>query len=193
MPAPNTGTDTMKVHEIMRHPDEHARFAAYLTALEHVTGPDEPEAVGHVLSDPDRPMAESAVLRHLDRRADGLLPGDAYDDWTEAMTRAVADRPFLTRRLREWSLFRAIALGQSWRPDDLLTSSNWLQLRTAGGTNAEALGILTEGGRTRRIRNTARATLNRLGGQRNRPAGPPSPSPSAAPARVTDPTAPPHP
>ncbi|MET9673247.1 hypothetical protein ABZY68_09150 [Streptomyces sp. NPDC006482] len=113
-----------------------------------------------MLTDPDQTMAQSAVLRHLDRRAAGLCPGPAYEGWAQAMTQATIDHPFLAQRLREWSLFRAITLRLPWQPEDLLASSNWLQLKTAAGTNTEAIEILAEAGRTKRIRSTARIGLN---------------------------------
>ncbi|SEE11607.1 hypothetical protein [Streptomyces sp. Ag109_O5-10] len=37
---------------------------------------------------------------------------------------------------------------------------NWFQLKVADGASAAAVGILAGDGRTRRIRNTARAGLN---------------------------------
>ncbi|MFH8470774.1 hypothetical protein [Streptomyces sp. NPDC017991] len=46
------------------------------------------------------------------------------------------------------------------QPRNLLASSNWLQLKTAAGTNTEAIEILTEAGRTKRIRNTAGISLS---------------------------------
>ncbi|MEU0951615.1 hypothetical protein ABZ353_04460 [Streptomyces niveus] len=149
----------MNVHDILQNPDEHVRFAAYLDKLGHVGDPDEVDLVSRVLTDPDRMMAQSAVLRHLDRRAAGLHPGPAYEEWAQTMTQATTDRPFLAQRLREWSLFRAVTLKLPWQPGDLLASSNWLQLRTATGTNTEAVEILAEAGRTKRIRNAARAGL----------------------------------
>ncbi|MFJ5995845.1 hypothetical protein [Streptomyces sp. NPDC092370] len=139
-----------------QEPPEHARFAAYLAALEQVTGADEIELVGDVLTDPDRIMAQGAVLRHLDRRAAQLCAGPAWEEWAQAMARVVIRHPFLLRRLREWSLFRAVALRLPWRREDLLASSSWLQLRIAAGSDAEALGVLAESGRTKRIRHTAR-------------------------------------
>jgi hypothetical protein len=146
----------MNVHDILQNPDEHVRFAAYLDNLEHVADPDEIDLVSRVLTDPDQTMAQSAVLRHLDRRAAGLYPSPAYEGWAQAMIQATIDHPFLAQRLREWSLFRAVTLKLPWQPDDLLTSSNWLQLKTAAGTNTEAVEILAEAGRTKRIRNAAR-------------------------------------
>ncbi|MFD3623402.1 hypothetical protein ACE1N8_10545 [Streptomyces sp. DSM 116494] len=150
----------MNVHEMLQNPDEHVRFAAYLDKLGHVADPDEVDRVGSVLTDPDQTMAQSAVLRHLDRRAAGLYPGPPYEGWAQALAQATIDHPFLAQGLREWSVFRAVTLKLPWQPDDLLAASNWLQLKTAAGTNTEAIEILAEAGRTKRIRNTARAGLS---------------------------------
>ncbi|MEU5088559.1 hypothetical protein [Streptomyces sp. NPDC021356] len=154
----------MNVHDILRNPDEHLRYAAYLDRLVHVADPDEVALVGRVLTDPDQTMARAAVLRHLDRRAAGRYAGPAYEEWAQAMTEATIDHPFLVRRLREWSLFRAVTLKPPWQPDDLLASSNWLQLKTAAGTNTEAIEVLAEAGRTKRIRNAARTALDHRSG-----------------------------
>ncbi len=161
--------DTRKAHgpvppeDTTREPAEHARFAAYLAELERVTDTGEIELVGRVLADPDRVMAKAAVVRHLDRRAAELCLEPAWEGWAAAMARAMVPHPFLTRRLREWSLFRAIALRLPWHRDDLLASSDWLQLRIATGTAPEALGILAGSGRTKRIRHTAGTGLTRQG------------------------------
>ncbi|MEX1654815.1 hypothetical protein ABZ960_16755 [Streptomyces pseudovenezuelae] len=153
----------MNVDDILSNPDEHVRFVAYLDKLEHVADTDEVDLVSRVLTDRDQTMAQSAVLRHLDRRAANLYLGPAYDEWAQMMTQATIDRPFLTQRLREWSLFRDIMLELPWQPDDLLASSNWLQLKTAAGTNMVAVELLAEVGRTKRIRNTARIGLTHHG------------------------------
>ncbi|WP_369148999.1 hypothetical protein [Streptomyces sp. R44] len=150
----------MNLNDILQNLDEHVRFAAYLDRLQQVADTDEVDLVSRVLTDPDPTMAQSAVLRHLDRRAAVLYPGPAYEGWAQAMTRATIDHPFLAQRLREWSLFRAVTLKLPWQPDDLLASSNRLQLMAAAGTNTEAIGILAEAGRTKRIRNAAKATLS---------------------------------
>ncbi|WP_282202408.1 hypothetical protein [Kitasatospora fiedleri] len=150
----------MNLDDILQNPDEHVRFVAYLDHLGHVAARDEVDLVSRVLTDPDQTMAQSAVLRHVDRRAADLYPGPAYERWVQSMIQAAIDHPFLAQRLREWSLFRAVTLELPWQPDDLLASSNWLQLRTAAGTNTEATEILAEAGRTKRIRNTAQAGLD---------------------------------
>jgi hypothetical protein len=143
-----------------REPAEHARFAAYLVELEQVGEADEMALVGRVLGDPDQVMAEAAVVRHLDRRAAQLWPEPAWEEWAAAVDRVVTRRPFLVRRLKEWSLFRAVSLQLPWSSEDLLASSDWLQLKAAAGAGPDALDVLdvlAEGGRTKRIRNAARA------------------------------------
>jgi hypothetical protein len=150
----------VNVHDILQNPDEHVRFAAYLDKLGHVADANELDLVSRVLADPDQTMAQSAVLRHLDRRAADLYPGPAYEGWAQTMTQAAIDHPFLAQRLQEWSLFRAITLKLPWQQEDLLASSNWLQLKTAAGTNTEAIEMLAEAGRTKRIRNTVMIGLN---------------------------------
>ncbi|WP_369170264.1 hypothetical protein AB5J49_21580 [Streptomyces sp. R28] len=150
----------MNHHDAIREePAEHLRFAAYVHELQQVTDAEEAGLISAVLADPDRTMAQSAVLRHLDRRATDLHLGPAYERWAESMAQATLRHPFLARRLQEWTLFRAITLRQSWRPDALLASSDWLQRKAAAASNADALEILAERGRTKRIRHTARAGL----------------------------------
>ncbi|MFJ4281960.1 hypothetical protein [Streptomyces massasporeus] len=145
-------------------PAEHARYAAHLAELERVPDADEAGLVAGVLADPDPVMARAAVVRHLDRRAAQLYPEPVWEEWAEAMARVVTGHPFLALRLEEWSLFRAVALGLPWRPDDLLAASDRLQLKAADGTTPEALRLLAESGRTKRIRNTARESLRRQAG-----------------------------
>ncbi|MFC9438639.1 hypothetical protein [Nocardia sp. NPDC057030] len=149
----------MNHHDAFPHdePDEHPRFAAYLSELEQINEAEEIALAMKVLADPDQAMAQSAVLRHIDRRAANLHPRPAYEPWAESMTRATSRFPILARRLQEWTLFRAITLSRPWHPDALLESSDWLQHKTAAGSNTDALAILAERGRTKRIRNTARA------------------------------------
>ncbi|MGW3634928.1 hypothetical protein ACWD7F_33105 [Streptomyces sp. NPDC005122] len=142
-------------------PDEHVRFWNYLSELEQVAQANEVALVSRVLTDPVQTMAQSAVLRHLDRRAADLHWGPDYEFWAEKMTQATTRYPFLTQRLHEWFLFRAVSLRQPWRPDALLDASNWLQLKTAEASNAAALEILADRGRTKRIRNTARINLKK--------------------------------
>ncbi|MEV4601811.1 hypothetical protein AB0K15_30960 [Amycolatopsis sp. NPDC049253] len=151
----------MNAHDTAQEPDEHARFAAYIDQLQQIAEADEADLISHVLSDPDQTMAQSAMVRHLDRRAADLHLDPAYVEWSKAMAQAAIGHPYLTRRLHEWSLFRAITLNLSWRTDDLVAASDWLQLKAAVESSTSALEILAEDGRTKRIRNTATVSLKR--------------------------------
>ena len=143
-------------------PPEHLRFAEYRHALSQVPDGAELALVAEILRDPDVAMAQSAVVMHLDWRAGPLIQGPGYAPWAQAMANVVASRPFLLRRLHEWSLLGAITRGQPWSRDALTAASDWLQLKVAGGQGAgEAIMVLAEAGRTKRIRATARAALAR--------------------------------
>jgi hypothetical protein len=147
-------------------PAEHRRFARYLRALEAVTEADEAELVAAVLRDQDATMADSAVGRHLDRRAVGLLTGPRFTAWARTMTEVIADREFLSLRLREWTLLRTIALGDPWTAEELTGTTDWFQRTVATTpivTSPKALELLAERGRTRRVRNAASRQLRSRG------------------------------
>lgn len=143
-------------------PPEHLRYRRYLGDLGDVSETDEATLVATVLEDPDVSMAEAAVNRHLERQAARLMTDPAFPAWARTMAAVIGDRPFLVRRLREWALLRAIALDEPWTAEDLTTASDWFQ-RTASAvgvvTSPEALGLLAERGRTRRVRNAASRRL----------------------------------
>ncbi|MFF3056362.1 hypothetical protein [Streptomyces sp. NPDC057909] len=145
-------------------PAELRRFARYLQALEAVAEADEADLVAAVLRDQDTAMADSAVGRHLDRRAADLLTEPRFTAWAQTMTGVIADRGFLTRRLREWTLLRAIALGRSLAAEELTSASDWFQrvaTTTQIVTSSQALMLLAERGRTRRVRSAASRQLQR--------------------------------
>src|SRR5690348_6130909 len=98
----------MSIPQLDEEPAEHQRFARHLRDLETVGEADEADLVTLVLRDRDTAMADSAVGRHLDRRAAQLLTAPAFAAWADMMATAVAERGFLTRRLREWILLRSI-------------------------------------------------------------------------------------
>ncbi|MBT2488048.1 hypothetical protein J7E96_05775 [Streptomyces sp. ISL-96] len=147
-------------------PAEHRRFARYLEALEAVAEADEAELVAAVLRDQDATMADSAVGRHLDRRAAELLTDPRFTAWAHTLGEVIGDRDFLTRRLREWSLLRTIALGKPWAAEELTSASDWLQRMAATTqilTSPEAIRLLAEHGRTHRVRNAANRQLQHRG------------------------------
>ncbi|MER7690965.1 hypothetical protein [Streptomyces sp. NPDC097610] len=148
--------------EPTEEPAEHRRFARYSQALEAVAEADEADLVAAVLRDQDTTMADSAVGRHLDRRAADLLTGPAFTAWARAMTGVIVDSDFLTLRLREWTLLRNIALGEPWTAEDLSSASDWFQRRATTMqivASPEALRLLAERGRTRRVRIAASRQL----------------------------------
>ncbi|MGW3287347.1 hypothetical protein ACWDR3_22190 [Streptomyces sp. NPDC001002] len=141
-------------------PDEHRRFARYLHELAVVKDEDEAALVAGVLRDPDATMAQSAVVRHLDRRAARLLTEDGFTAWAHTMAEVGAGREFLARRLREWVLLRAIAVGEPWGPEEVTAGSDWFQRRAVEILSSRtALTLLSEAGRTRRVRADAGSRL----------------------------------
>ncbi|MFJ8012873.1 hypothetical protein [Streptomyces sp. NPDC096339] len=147
-------------------PPEHRRYAEYLHALEAVAEADEAGVVADVLRDEDPVMAESAVALHMERRATDLLTAPGFAAWAEAMAPLVAGRAFLVRRLHEWTLLRAVELGEPWAADALIGASDWFQRMASTTelvTSPDALGLLAERGRTRRVRTAASSRLRQLG------------------------------
>ncbi|MFD3872607.1 hypothetical protein [Streptomyces sp. NPDC058623] len=139
-------------------------YAGHLDRLAAASGTRaEPDAVATVLSDPDPVMADSAVVTHLDRRA-VRLPADAtFADWAGALRPAVAGRPFPARRLREWTLLKAMEAGGPWSADDLVAASDWCQHAAAlSPAPYEALAVLATSARTGRARDVAAQRLRRL-------------------------------
>ncbi|MFZ3468425.1 hypothetical protein ACODT3_35095 [Streptomyces sp. 4.24] len=144
-------------------PSEHWRYARHLESLAAASGePGEAEVVAAVLRDPDPVMAESAVVTHLDRRAVRLLADDSFPAWAQAMGAALGGRTFAARRLREWTLLKAVTRGEPWSREELLESSDWCQRTASQSLHAEeALRLLAAEGRTRRVRNAAAQRLLR--------------------------------
>ncbi|MER6789323.1 hypothetical protein ABT330_32710 [Streptomyces sp. NPDC000658] len=156
-------------------PPEHARFAAYLDALARVPAAEETALIRRVLTDEDATMARSAVLRHLDRRATAFprateADDDSWQAWTKATEEAVGEDAFLTTRLSEWTLLRALTTppGTTARTPlatapvtavaiTLTTASDWLQRRLVEAPDAspQALAFLADHGRTKKVRAAA--------------------------------------
>lgn len=135
---------------------EHERYARYLLEFANVSDDGEPDLVRAVLTDPDRVMAESAVVRHLDLRAAALLTGPGFPEWAARIGALVANHRFPARRLREWVLLRAITCDEDWQESELTSASDWLQRRACAEPAAPtALAVLAEQGRTRRVRAAA--------------------------------------
>ena len=146
-------------------PAEHARFHGYIRALSQVADADERDLVRTVLTDPDHAVAQSAIIRHIDRTAEHLGADEAYAQWHERIAPVVEDHELLRHRLEEWALFNAIVGENAWSTADMANASNWLQRKVAERTHSpRALATLAEHGRTNRVRATARTRLNQQPG-----------------------------
>ncbi|MFD7431201.1 hypothetical protein ACFV6Z_29740 [Streptomyces sp. NPDC059818] len=88
MNGPN-GTDARSVE------DEHQQFARCLNELAVVRNADEADLVTRILRHSDTTMAQSAIVRHLDRRAAQLLADEGFTTWARAMAEISTEREFL--------------------------------------------------------------------------------------------------
>ncbi|MFE9929769.1 hypothetical protein [Streptomyces sp. NPDC005533] len=148
--------------ETDEEPAEHRRYARYLELLENVPEAEEAGLLAVILRDDCAPMAEAAVNRQLECRAAELLTDAGFPDWARTTAGVIGDRPFLSRRLREWTLLRALALDEPWTAEEVTGASDWFQrtvVEVQTITSPEALTLLAERGRTRRVRNAASRRL----------------------------------
>ncbi|MFF5703026.1 hypothetical protein ACFY7H_11045 [Streptomyces sp. NPDC012794] len=163
--TPSAGPATTARPPQQAGPTDRWRYARHLDRLAAAGAagvPGEAAAVAEVLRDRDPVMAQSAVVTHLDRRAVRLLPGTAFHDWARALHRVLDGHAFPARRLREWTLLKAVEAGGEWSRAELAAASDWCQ-RTAARSPApdEALALLAASGRTRGVRNAAARRLHR--------------------------------
>lgn len=125
---------------------EHGRWKLYQAAfgsldLLHVALEHEPDTV----------LRTSVLLRVFEQ----------VDDHARWLELAAPDDEYARRRSREIGVLRR-AVNLVPAEVDLPGWSDWLQLRLAETPSRELLTALADGGRTRRIRRTAAATLRTL-------------------------------
>lgn len=143
--------------------DGDGRSRLYAAALAAVAPTDEAELVELVWRDPDRAMAESAVVGHVDRRAAALDSTQALVRWAAMVTGVVGGASFPARRIQEWLLLRQLLDGNPGDPEELAAASNWLQRKiVAEITTPATLTTLGSVGRTKRLRNEAKSKAGRL-------------------------------
>jgi hypothetical protein len=121
--------------------------------------------VAAALRDQDEPMAQGAVVHHLDRRAAQLLTDAEFTVWAHTMAAVIGERDYLALRLREWTLLRTTALDEPWAAEALTATSDWFQRTAATAqiiTSSDALSLLAEQGRNRRVRNAASRRMEQL-------------------------------
>ncbi|MFI9404704.1 hypothetical protein [Nocardia sp. NPDC052316] len=143
---------------------EHRRYWQYQQDLATVADTAEPDLVAAILNDPDKAMAEAAISGHFDNRAPHLiqLGSTHFDQWVTTMSDLIADHTFLARRLREWALLKSILLGGNWISEEVIAATDWFQRKAVDlVTDVDALALLAEQGRTRRVRHAANRELRR--------------------------------
>ena len=149
--------------------DEHTRYDLYRRALRADAPGTEAGIVGIVLRDPDRGMAGSALVDHVDRLAAGLDACRPFRERVRDLREAAAAFDFLQRRISEWELLKQSVEHPGVCAPEILHASRWLQRTLADqSTSPAVLQALAEDGRTRKIRNIARDRTRRLGAVRRR-------------------------
>ncbi|WP_147425060.1 hypothetical protein [Bailinhaonella thermotolerans] len=131
--------------------DEHERWRIHRRAIEV---PRARELLKEAVSgEPDAAVASSVVLPILE-----LVPEEQHADWMERLESR--GRSYARRRSAEIGVLRRARRGDL-AADEIAAGldgwSDWLQLRlTEGLPGADALALVAERGRTRRVRGIAR-------------------------------------
>jgi hypothetical protein len=152
-----TGVHQGDLETLLR--DEHARYRLYLEALTLAPATRERDLIAAVLRDPDRIMAEAAVVAHADRQATLLRSYESFSAWARRIADLIEEYDFLQRRLNEWQLFKRIIDGAE-EVNAVHDASDWLQRKLS--EEAISRTVLTElaaTGRTKRVRNVAQSRL----------------------------------
>ncbi len=139
---------------IADYSDDHTRWGLYRTAI------NAPEALPTLLRavsvEQDASLASGVVGEVLER-----IDPQARPAWVQALDPSV--REFSARRTRELHVLESIRSGTfpATQVADVIDEwSNWLQLRIATDVSDKVINqALSERGRTKRIRNTARNSL----------------------------------
>lgn len=94
-----------------------------------------------------------SVVNNDGTTPNGSLIDEGFTAWAHAMAEITAEREFLTRRLREWTLLRSITMSGPWGSEEVTTGSDWFQRKAVETVPSPAvLTLLAEAGRTRRVR-----------------------------------------
>lgn len=141
----------------------HVRFHELSAAVREGQPDDDVALLAILLAEPDRLMAESVLASLVDTRAEALGSAASFAAWAEPVLNAVDTDGFIARRVREWSLFKALLSGAPVDRESLAAATNWLQRKVVEEANsAPVLAVLGEVGRTKRVRNLAKTRAGRL-------------------------------
>jgi hypothetical protein len=145
--------------------DEHVRWALYrrvVAALAARKHRDDRKIVATIVRDPVDLVAKSAVVELVDAVAATTTDPAAFQAWAaefdpELDHLSEGQRAFVRQRVRDWTLCLTIETGHAPTAAELNGATSWLQRLLADhSTSREALSLLAETGRTRKIRNIAR-------------------------------------
>lgn len=147
--------------------DEHVRLSAYHKVLAVVAAAprrdNDRAVVSMILRDPDGLVSKTAVVELVDRIAMRTDDPADFRQWAAGLMpeidRLMADghRRFLHRRIHDWTIYLTVATGRTPTATELAGGTDWMQRRIAAeSTSLPVLALLTEMGRTRKIRNIAR-------------------------------------
>jgi len=151
--------------------DEHVRSSAYRKVVAVVAeGPrgDIDEIVVRAsLRDPVNVVAKSAVVALIDAVAPTMSGPTEFERWAASLGPELdhlstsTERDFVRLRIHDWTVYLAIAAGDTPTVSNLAATTNWMQhLLASESTSPAILTMLAESGNTRKIRNTAQ---NRAG------------------------------
>lgn len=137
--------------------DEHARYAAYLSALLGPSAEPDLDVLARVVADPDRVMAEAVLVRWLEHIATGAASAAEFQAWLGGQEATLAGFEFARRRGEEWLVLLRVREGLL---PDVDAMSDWLQRLLADENDSpEVLSRLAADGRTRRVRARAAQRL----------------------------------
>ncbi|MEV6973019.1 hypothetical protein [Kitasatospora sp. NPDC093806] len=144
--------------------DEHVRYGLYVRSLKDSEADVEDRVVEIVLRDPDRTMAQAALVDHVDRLALEIRELESFCRRVDRVGEQAGELAFLRQRIREWILAKTSAVDPDSVIEDVLGSSHWLQRGLADSSESVVLlEALAERGLTRKIKNRARDRARQLG------------------------------
>jgi hypothetical protein len=145
--------------------DEHLRLQLYRAAASRM---DLLRYIDIVLADPDPGMGSAVLVEVIDSIAAHAAHSE-FIEWSNTVLARVHDRSFVVRRIAEWQLFNSL-IGGHFSQEELSGATDWLQRKVvAESNNIDALTLLADRGRTKRVRSSA---ANRLDRHPGRPATP---------------------
>jgi len=155
--------------------DEHVRSSVYQRVVSVTASRDRASGlaiVAAILRDPDEMVAKTAVVALVDKVAMGTTCSAEFRQWSAELLsetdrlKVEGHREFIRSRVHDWLFYLSIKDGKLPTAAELAGVTDWMQRLLADhSTSLPLLTLLTESGRTTKIRNVAK---NRAGRQEPR-------------------------